>query len=346
MNHTTNNSSKNCCQGDNYQVAHGHVIIQATFGVIAVTAFLSNGLLCYVILRNRRMLSWSYNVFIFSLALTDMITGVFVGVTPGYIISLSSFQVSPGLSGEVFCRVIGSQYIVYSLGKASAFTVTCMAIERWYSVVRPIHYRVNFSYRRVTGYLCLLWFLSLSIHSPVLFEMTVSKETQTCIWESAGYSTEASVTMSTIVTFFIPIAITWASYLHIAIKLKRPPLPAIGAVSARVRVKLARMCMLVAFLLTTCWFPNQVYYVLSSYGLVKLETPFHRFTIVLVMFNSCVNPSIYCFSNQEYKRAFLDLWRPCLGKCRRHRNTVNTQETQNSMKSLSTLTVQPAIRPT
>jgi hypothetical protein len=61
--------------GNHSNVDQGRVPLQVAFGFIAVTAFLSNGLLCYVILTNRQMLTSSYNVFIFSLAVTDLLTG-------------------------------------------------------------------------------------------------------------------------------------------------------------------------------------------------------------------------------------------------------------------------------
>jgi len=237
----------------------------------------------------------------------------------------------------VFCSVIGSQYIVYCLGKVSVFIVTCMAIERWYSVAQPIKYRINFTTCRVTGYLCLAWLLSFTIHIPVFFEMTVSMETKICMWDSAGFSKQALVTISTIVTFFIPIAITWGTYLHIAIKLRSTSLGVGGACTARRKRRLITMCMLVALLLTLCWFPNQLYYVMSSYGLGELETPAHRITVVMVMSNSCFNPFIYCFSNQEYKKAFISLWQPCIKYCRRHGSIINSKETQQSLRSQSAM---------
>jgi len=72
MSSTNSSLSNGGRQGD----VHSHIIFQIAFGVIAGTAFLSNSLLCYVILSNRHMLWWSYNVFIFSLAITDLLTGM------------------------------------------------------------------------------------------------------------------------------------------------------------------------------------------------------------------------------------------------------------------------------
>ena len=45
-------------------------------GTIAVLSFLGNGTLCGVILRNRAMLQQAHNVLVFTLAVTDMLTGL------------------------------------------------------------------------------------------------------------------------------------------------------------------------------------------------------------------------------------------------------------------------------
>jgi len=50
-------------------------ILQVLFSIIAVMALCGNGLLCVVILQHRRFLRSSYNLLIFSLALTDLLTG-------------------------------------------------------------------------------------------------------------------------------------------------------------------------------------------------------------------------------------------------------------------------------
>ena len=55
-----------------------HVILQVLFSIIAVMAFCGNGFLCVVILQHRRFLRSSYNLLIFSLALTDLLTGKYI----------------------------------------------------------------------------------------------------------------------------------------------------------------------------------------------------------------------------------------------------------------------------
>ena len=55
--------------------ASPHAILQVLFTIIAVMAFFGNGSFCVVILQRRRFLRSSYNLLIFSLALTDLLTG-------------------------------------------------------------------------------------------------------------------------------------------------------------------------------------------------------------------------------------------------------------------------------
>ena len=51
------------------------IALHVLFGVIASLAFISNGVLILIVLRNKSMLKSSYNVLILCLAVTDMLTG-------------------------------------------------------------------------------------------------------------------------------------------------------------------------------------------------------------------------------------------------------------------------------
>ena len=246
-------------------------------------------------------------------------------MTPNYLVSLSSYQAPGGLPGVIFCKVIGSQYFVFLLGKVSCLTVTCLAVERWYSVVKPVKYRLKFKRRRVYVYLLIMWITCLLLHSFVLFEITLDEKNLRCVWITSDFPKKLTVMTYTVVTFFVPNTVTWVTYLHISFALKTST--AINKNNARftrTRFKLLRMCIIVALLLTICWFPNQLYYALSSYDLVRLESPFHHFTIVLAMFNSCTNPVIYCSTNRDYRKGFLMLLCPFFNSCRwKKRREIN-----------------------
>ena len=233
--------------------------------------------------------------------------GVFIAITPSYIISLSNYPTPQGTTGNLFCRLIGSQFFVYVFAKVSVYTVTCLAIERWYSVIKPMRYKVNFTNKRVYGYITFIWLISFGFNAHIPFEMKLDDASKQCTWLVTHYRKDIVVTTYALVTFVFPTAVTWTAFLCISIGLRdsfNAPTTKLG----RAKVRLLRTCVLVALLMTVCWLPNQLYYTLTTYGVTRLETPFHHFTIVLAMCNSTVNPWIYCTSNMAYRKGFYQMF--------------------------------------
>ena len=64
----------NCTLAEN-NGSDDNLALRVSFGVIAFLSCLDNSLLCLVMLRRRRMLTKPYNKLIFSLAITDFLTG-------------------------------------------------------------------------------------------------------------------------------------------------------------------------------------------------------------------------------------------------------------------------------
>lgn len=227
---------------------------------------------------------------------------MFVVATPGFIVELSSFPAPHGLGGELFCRLMSTQYFVFVFGKVSVLTIVALALERWYSVVRPITYKLNFTKKRIYLYVAIIWLLSAITNGSKPIKAHLDESSLRCAWSNMSYPKEIFIPCYTTITFFIPTAITWFSFLHVASILRNSPAEQ-NAKFRNTRRKLTRMCALVAFLLTICWLPNQVFYTLSAFDITKAETPLHHFTIVLAMFNSCVNPWVCCFTSRDYNMA-------------------------------------------
>ena len=69
------NSTANLTATDEVPSSSSLLVVQVFLGGISVSAFLGNGLVCIVVMRNREILRSAYNTFLFSLAITDMLTG-------------------------------------------------------------------------------------------------------------------------------------------------------------------------------------------------------------------------------------------------------------------------------
>ena len=80
---------------------------------------------------NQMLINCHFIIIIFKFS-----TAICLPLTPGYVASISSFPVPRGLAGQIFCRVLGSRYALFTMGKDSILKVTCLAIEGWYCVFR------------------------------------------------------------------------------------------------------------------------------------------------------------------------------------------------------------------
>lgn len=235
-------------------------------------------------------------------------------VTPVYVIGPDSIAVPPGGFGQFFCRMIFSQYLVFTLGIVSVYTVTCMAIDRWLAVARPTKYKTTLTKPRVNICVLWIWALSVLLNIPHLFEMKAAigpDNKQQCQWIvlTTGTARRVVAILEFSGKFFLPLLTSSITIVSLNNHVKASP-ALFQSNRGKAGLRLLRMCTLTAFVLGVCWFPNQLYYLLFKYDITQLDTPLHHFTVVLCMFNSCVNPLIYCISNTTYRRHFLLLLCP------------------------------------
>lgn len=247
--------------------------------------------------------SISQGTFFFSL------TAIFLPLTPGYVISTSSFSVPRGLSGEIFCRVLGSRYALFTFARVSILEVTCLAIERWYCIFRPTRYKHHFTQSKLILYVIAIWSSTCLLQTSKFFEWKLSGDKCSSVKGPYGeHGTQALIVLNSLIGFYIPCFITWATFAHIALLFKTSPMVRCYSKRRRAQQKrLLRMCCLTSICLTFCWFPAQTIYILSPFGITKIGSSLHRAGGVLAMFNSCVNPVIYWVANREYRDGLLEL---------------------------------------
>ena len=237
-------------------------------------------------------------------------TGIFIPLTPGFVVPIDSFPIQRGLAGELFCRVLVSKHALFTLGKISILKVTCLAIDRWYCIFRPIMYKRYFNRKRVFLYILVIWVSTslLQIHKFFEWKLSGSK----CAKVKVPYGqkgTQAMIVIYSLIGFYFPCWITWASFAHITLLFKTSPMARCYGERQRAQQRaLLRMCTVTSITLTLCWLPAQTIYVLSPFGVTQIGSTLHRTGIVLAMFNSCVNPLIYWMTNREYRADLLKLF--------------------------------------
>lgn len=106
------------------------------------------------------------------------------------------------------------------------------------------------------------------------------------------------------ITFFIPLAIALGTFLHLWLISKQSAIHTTRKYRARSLIHPLRMSAMTALFLGICWLPNQCYFLLSKFDVTRLDTPMHHVTVVISMFNSCMNPWIYGATNKKYRNEF------------------------------------------
>ena len=230
-------------------------------------------------------------------------TGIFIPLTPGYVISITSFPVPRGLAGELFCRVLGSRHALFTLGKISILKVTCLAIDRWYCVFRPITYKHYFTRKRVFLYILAMWVCSSLLQINKFFEWKLSGSKCSNVKAPFGEKgTQAMIVIYSLIGFYFPCLITWASFAHITLLFKTSPMARCYGERRRAQQRaLLRMCAVTSITMALCWLPAQTIYILSPFGVTQIGSTTHRAGGIVAMFNSCVNPLIYWMTNSEYR---------------------------------------------
>ena len=237
--------------------------------------------------------------------------GIFIPLTPGYVISVSSFPVPSGLSGQIFCRVLRSRFALFTMGKVSILKVTCLAIERWYCILRPLKYKYHFTRKRIIRYIVAIWICTCLLQINKFFEWKLSGSKCTSVQAPYGeHGTQAIIIVYCLTGFYIPCFIAWASFAHISLLFKTSVMArCYGERQRALQKALLRMCGLTSIALTLCWLPAQTIYILSPFGITQIGSALHMTGGILAMFNSCVNPLIYWVTNTEYRDELFELFK-------------------------------------
>ena len=189
--------------------------------------------------------------------------------------------------------------------------VTCLAIERWYCIFRPVRYKHHFTRTRLFLYIITILVSTCLLQINKFFEWKLSGSKCSSVKAPYGaQGTKAFIIIYCLIGFYIPCLITWASFFRISILFKSLPMTRCYTQRRRAQQKaLLRMCGITSIVLTLCWFPAQTIYILSPFGITKISSLVHKTFGIVAMFNSCVNPLIYWATNKQYRDGLLELFR-------------------------------------
>ena len=246
--------------------------------------------------------------------------GIFLVLTPVYIIGEQPVLTGKNIGSAMFCYIIANQYLIFTFGIVSLYTVTLLAVERWFAVFRPLKYRTTFRLRKVKKYLMTIWIASFAANSTHIIEtkyhLDSDNTTKRCVFQGvAGNEARAVIGIIEIcIKFLVPVLFLLVSFTRLYRFMKDSTVLATTRRSSHIALKrVTHMAAITSLVMVLCWFPNQFFYLLFKLSVVQLNTPWHRATVILCMFNSCLNPAIFLLSNKIYRKKAKELLPSCRG---------------------------------
>src|SRR6218665_1433055 len=293
-------------------------VVPAIFSIIALVGLAGNLLVIIVVASNRQMRNTT-NVLIINLAAADLLFIVicvpFTAI--GYAIPVWPF-------GDGWCKIY--QYVVHVTAYASVYTLVMMSFDRYLAVVHPVRSMTWRTGRNASIVATASWVLILGVNVPVIVEhRTVvyhfdGQERSACL-NALIYNDDDPATTYYhgrvyyacffAFAYVVPLAMVSVLYGLMVKRLLYGATPGSGKAageSMRGKRRVTRLVIVVVVIFALCWLPLQLVLVIQFVG----HYTDHNFAFVaakiacscLAYMNSCVNPILYAFLSDNFRKSF------------------------------------------
>lgn len=292
------------------------IIVPILFGIIIIIGLIGNALVVVVVAANAQMRSTT-NLLIINLAVADLLFIVFCVpfTATDYVLTYWPF-------GDVWCKIV--QYLIVVTAYASVYTLVLMSLDRFLAVVHPIRSMSVRTERHAIIAIGITWVVIVTTSVPVYYShgekhyMFSSDEHIVCIFLNEEYQWAGFQISFFVTSYVLPLALICGLYLCMLLRLWRGVAPGgrVSAESRRGKRRVTRMVVVVVATFAICWFPIQIILVLKSldrYEITTFGVMIQIISHVLAYMNSCVNPILYAYLSENFRKAFRKMIYCCPG---------------------------------
>ncbi|XP_010887026.1 mu-type opioid receptor isoform X2 [Esox lucius] len=286
------------------------IIITTLYSIVCVLGLVGNVLVMYVIIRYTKMKT-ATNIYIFNLALADALA------TSTLPFQSVNFLMGTWPFGDVLCKIVIS--IDYYNMFTSIFTLTTMSVDRYIAVCHPVK-ALDFRTPRNAKIVNVCnWILSSAIGLPVMFTaMTTETDNEiidcTLIFPHPSWYWENLLKICVFIfAFIIPVLIITVCYGLMILRLKSVRMLSGSKEKDRNLRRITRMVLVVVAVFIICWTPIHIYVIIKALINIPnslLQSVTWHFCITLGYTNSCLNPVLYAFLDENFKRCFREFCIP------------------------------------
>ncbi|XP_055381731.1 neuropeptide Y receptor type 2-like [Condylostylus longicornis] len=292
--------------------------IQIIFGSLYTSIFIlgifGNFLVCYVVFSNKSMLTVT-NLFISNLALSDIMLCILaIPFTPLYTF------LKEWIFGKVLCHVVP-----YSQGCSvyiSTFTLTAIAIDRFFVIIYPFHPRMKIS--SCVSIIIIIWILALVLTLPFGLFRHVYTDTDDITGLNTTYCEEAWPTehirkvfgsITSALQFVLPFLIISFCYIAVSLQLAGRARAKPGTKTSRReevdrdrKRRTNRMLIAMVAIFGFSWLPINVVNILNDFYAKTDDWKYYNLIFFIAhsiaMSSTCYNPFLYAWLNENFRKEF------------------------------------------
>lgn len=280
---------------------------------INFTTLASNLLLCTALYRNPALRSIT-NIFIFSLALADILMGILcMPLSAGVMIQ------SRWMYGDFACII--QCFLIYYLSFISLQTITLTSINRYYRVVKTSRYSRIFTVKSTLAMVFLIWVgTGVILAVPFLTGVTravFNPAKAACVmYEGEGGTPYNIVFKGLLLAVFAvaPTIILIVSYYRVFRAVGghftrvNPVLHASGSTlrSHVTEISTTRTLFAIVIAFSLCWLPVFVIEALQAFAIEwwKLSRSCQLVWLYFGCLSSAVNPFVYALTSKDIRREY------------------------------------------
>ncbi|XP_044150866.1 galanin receptor type 1 [Bufo gargarizans] len=289
-----------------------NLITLVVFGIIFALGVLGNSLVITVLTRNKPGKPRSTtNIFILNLSIADL----------AYLLFCIPFQstvyvLPTWVLGAFICKFIHYFFTVSML--VSIFTLSAMSVDRYVAIVhsrRSSSIRVS---RHALVGVILIWILSIAMACPVAYNQhLIYRNNQTFCWEVWPNLKQKRiyVVCTFVFGYLLPLLLISFCYAKVLNHLHKK-LRNMSKKSEASKKKTAQTVLVVVVVFGISWLPHHVIHLWVEFGSFPLTQASFVFRITahcLAYSNSSVNPIIYAFLSENFRKAYKQVFKCQMG---------------------------------
>ena len=227
---------------------------------------------------------------------------------------------------EVYCRIVRSGFLFICMAYSSSYGLCLVTYERYIGIVHPMHYPRMMSPKKVIMKIFVALGMSILFSSPSLFTWNESNDTY---WLGCGmtnsFDTLDDVTsvLFFLFAYLLPILfMSWAYYkIQATLKRSAQRFQQQNVQGAALRLFQARqnvisMLKIVMGALVVLWTPYTLYLLICLPGRSFNNCSFTLSSVFKSIYkmNSVINPIIYIFKYEKFRKGLQDMLCSCIGR--------------------------------